>query len=123
MLFSCGETQVAGVVVVFSSFAVGTICFGCGVLRNRNHLSTKKSASRRNSCVNALGHGSSQLGVGAKLLAQADQEQGTDDGVNMSFHCVTWLSAWMMARPMTSATCGTTAFPRHRNLSTRLGTP
>ncbi len=75
MLFSCGETQVAGVVVVFTSCVVGTICFGCGVLRNRNHLSTKKSASRRNSGVDALGHGSSKLGVGAKLLAEADEKQ------------------------------------------------
>jgi hypothetical protein len=32
-------------------------------------------------------------------------------------------SACRMARPMSSATCGTTAFPRHRNRSTRLGTP
>jgi hypothetical protein len=75
MLFSCGETQAAGVVVAFTSFVVGTICFGCGVLRNRNHLSTKKSGSHRNSRVNALGHGSSQLGVRAKLLAEADEKQ------------------------------------------------
>jgi hypothetical protein len=56
-------------------------------------MSTKKSGCCGNGGVNALGNGSSQLGVGAKLLAQADQEQGTNDGVHVAFHVVTWLSA------------------------------
>lgn len=59
MLFSCGQTQFAGVIFAYTCFAAGTICVGCGVLRYRNHLSTKKTTCRRNSGVYALGDRSS----------------------------------------------------------------
>jgi hypothetical protein len=56
------------------------------------------------------------------LLAEADEDEGLNEPVEVSFHGVI-PSACRMARPMSSATCGTTAFPRHRSRSTRLGTP
>jgi hypothetical protein len=56
------------------------------------------------------------------LLAEANEDEGLNDAVEVAFHGVI-PSACRMARPMSSATCGTTAFPRHRNRSTRLGTP
>jgi hypothetical protein len=56
------------------------------------------------------------------LLPEADKDEGLNQLVDVAFHCVI-PSACRMARPMSSATCGTTAFPRHRSRSTRLGTP
>jgi len=49
-------------------------------------MSTKKSGCCGNGGVNALGNRSSQLGVRAKLLAQADKQQGSDDAVDLPFH-------------------------------------
>lgn len=86
MLFFRCETHVAGVVVAHTCFAVGTISIGCGVLRYRNHLSTKKTRGCRNSGVNALGDRSSKFRVTAELLAQADEEQAADDCVEVLLH-------------------------------------
>jgi len=85
-------------------------------------MSTKKTSQRSEHKINAVGDRLGKVAVGAKLLAEANEDEGLNDAVEVAFHGVI-PSACRMARPMSSATCGTTAFPRHRNRSTRLGTP
>jgi len=77
-------------------------------------LSTKKSGKRRNSKINAVSDCLGEVRVGAKLLAEADEDEGLNQPVEVSFHGVI-PSACRIARPISSATCGTTAFPRHRS--------
>jgi hypothetical protein len=77
-----GETHVAGLVLAYS----GSLPYRNNGVAVPQLLSTKKSGSRRNSGVYALGDRSSQLGVGAELLAQADQEQGADNRVDVAAH-------------------------------------
>ena len=85
-------------------------------------MSTNKTSQRSKHKINAVSDRLGEVRIGAKLLAEADEDKGLNEPVKCLFHGVI-PSACRMARPMSSATCGTTAFPRHRNRSTRLGTP
>jgi hypothetical protein len=85
-------------------------------------MSTKKTSQSPKHKINAVCDRLGEVRVGAKLLAEANEDEGLNEPVEVSFHRVI-PSACRMARPMSSATCGTTAFPRHRSRSTRLGTP
>lgn len=82
MLFSCGETHFAGVIFAYTS----SLPYRNYGVAEPQLLSTKKPSCRRNSGVNALGDGSSQVAVGAKLLAKADEQKAADDRVDVLSH-------------------------------------
>jgi len=85
--------------------------------------SSCQRACERNKKLEQIVHGSGCRGIRAKFLADADQHQGGQQAVKRAAHSCTSFSMARMARPITSATWGTTAFPRQRNRSTREGIP
>ena len=54
-------------------------------------LSSKKSGERGNNEVNAVSDRLGEVAVGAKLLAEADEDEGLDEPVEVSSHRVALL--------------------------------
>ena len=49
-------------------------------------LSTKKSGERGNSEINAVSDCLGEVAIGAELLPEADEDEGLNDPVEVSFH-------------------------------------
>jgi hypothetical protein len=54
-------------------------------------VSSKKSGERGNNKVNAVGDRLGEIAVGAKLLSEADKDEGLNEPVEVSFHRVALL--------------------------------
>ena len=50
-------------------------------------MSTKKTSQRSKHKINAVGDRLGEVAVGAKLLPEADKDEGLNEPVKVSFHC------------------------------------